>query len=111
MSLLPGIWNWKDHYRGSTFKAKPIIFNFDITGAIIICQIRAIQGSSIIHEWKTGVNITVIDLLTGDIEFDQIDEFKPAAGNYVYDVKIKFADGTSDPYLKGTQKVIQNITE
>lgn len=110
MSAIPSLWNWKDHYKGSTFTPKNIKFNFDITGATITCQLKGAQGSSVIHEWKSGVNITVIDLVTGEIVLNQINEFKPIAGNYVWDLQVKYADGTGQTYLKGTLKVIQDVT-
>jgi hypothetical protein len=106
MSAIPSIWNWKDHYKGSTFTPKKIKFNFDLTGALVTCQIFAQQGSSIIYEWKTGVNINVINLATGEIALNQINEFKPVVGNYVYNLRVKFADGTSQVYIKGNQKVV-----
>lgn len=110
MSAIPSNWTWNDHYKGSTFTPKNIKFNFDITGATITCQLKLQKGSSVIYEWKTGVNITVISLLTGQIVLNQINEFKPVAGDYVWDMQILFADGTSQTYLKGTQKVHPDIT-
>jgi hypothetical protein len=110
MSVIPAVWKWKDHYKGSTFTPKNIKFNFDITGAVITCQLKASQGSGVIKEWKTNVNITVIDLLTGEIVLNQIDEFKPNAGSYIWDLQIKFSDGTGNTYLRGSQQVVQDIT-
>jgi hypothetical protein len=110
MSVIPAICNFKDHYKGSTFTARKIKFNFNITGAIITCQIRQQPGSPIIYEWKTGVNITVLDYLTGEIVLNQIEDFKPIAGNYVSDVQVKFANGTIQTYLKGGLRVFQDVT-
>lgn len=110
MSVIPAIYNFQDHYRGSTFTALPIVFNFDITGAEIICQMRLQPNSPIVHEWKTGTNITVVNALTGSIILNKIPEFKPSAGTYSYDLQIKFANTDSETYLKGTQKVIQDVT-
>jgi len=110
MSLQPQTYNLPDHYRGSTLSPLTIKFNFPITGATIISQIKAQSGSSVIHEWKTGVNITVVNATTGEIVLQQKDLFAPAAGNYVYDLQINFSEGTSQTYLKGSLKVIQDIT-
>ena len=52
----------------------------------------------------------VLNILTGEIALNQINEFNPAANNYIWDLQIKFANGTSQTYIKGTQKVIQDIT-
>ena len=110
MSAIPSLWDWKDHYKGSTFASKKIKFNFDITGATIICQLKAGLGTIITYEWKTGINITVINSLTGEIVLNQINEFNPTAGSYIWDLQVKFSNGTSQTYIKGTQKVIQDIT-
>lgn len=111
MSVIPSVWKWKDHYKGSTFTPKNIKFNFNITGAVITCQLKAPQGSLVTYEWKTGVNITVVNLLTGEIVLNQINEFKPSAGGYIWDLQIKFVDGTGNTYLKGSQQVVQDITQ
>lgn len=111
MSAIPANWTWKDHYKGSTFTPKNIKFNFDITGAIITCQLRRSQGSSVIYEWKTGVNITVINLLTGEIVLNQIYKFNIPAGNYVFDVEYDHpALQNNQTHIKGTLRVIQDIT-
>lgn len=109
MSLQPENWTWKDHYNGSTFSAKNIKFNFDITGAVITCHLKSIIGN-VIYEWKTNLNITVLDLINGEIVLNQINKFRPSAGNYSWDLQINFSNGSSETYLKGTQKVVQDIT-
>ena len=110
MSAQPQTYNFQDHYKGSTLSPLAIKFNFDITGATVICQIKAQSGSSVIHEWKTGTNITIVNATTGEIVLQQVNKFSPAAGNYVYDLQINFTDGTSQTYIKGSLKVIQDIT-
>jgi hypothetical protein len=105
MSAQPQKYNFKDHYRGSTLSPLGIKFNFSIVGAEIICQIKANANTSIIHEWKTGTNITVVNAATGEIVLQQVNKFNPAAGNYVYDLQINFGDGTSQSYMKGNLKV------
>jgi hypothetical protein len=111
MSVIPQIYNFKDHYKGSTFSPLSIKFNFNITGATITCQIKsAAKATAVIYEWKTGVNITITNLLTGDIILNQINEFNPIAGYYIYDLQIKFNDGTGQTYLRGNLNVIQDIT-
>jgi hypothetical protein len=110
MSAIPSIYNFQDHYKGSTLSPLAIKFNFDVTGAEIICQIRTQPNATIVHEWKTGTNITVTNALTGEIVLQQVNKFNPTAGNYVYDLQIIFADGTCQTYMKGSLKVIQDVT-
>jgi hypothetical protein len=111
MSAIPGLYNFNDHYKGSTFSPLNVKFNFDITGAVIVCQIKKEIEAVVIHEWKTGDNITVVDLETGEIVLEQIDEFNASAGVYQYDLQIKFVDGTCQTYIKGTVKVIDDISK
>lgn len=110
MSVIPVKYDFKDHYRGSTFAALPIKFNFDITGATVLCQIRKQGIGEIIHEWETGSNISVNNLLTGDIVLQKIKEFSPKPQNYEYDIRIKFANENVETYVKGFLKVIQNVS-
>ena len=110
MSAIPKEWIWRDHYKGSTFTPKKIKFNFDITGVVITCQLKPLGSTKVIYEWKTGVNITILDLLTGEIILNKINKFAPTAGNYVYDIQMDFVDLVNETYIRGTQKVIQDIT-
>jgi len=108
--MIPAEYNLKNHYKGSTFAPIGIKFNFDITGATLICQIKKDENWQYIHQWKTGENITVIDLETGHISLNQILNFDAPAGNYVFDFQINYANGTSQTYIKGNLKIVQDIT-
>jgi hypothetical protein len=110
MSIIPAIYNFEHHYKGSSLLPLHIKTNFDITGATIICQIKLEVDTPAIYEWITGTNITIIDALTGEFTLDQIDKFDPVPGKYIYDLQITFVDGTSETYMKGKVCVIQDIT-
>lgn len=110
MSIIPARYDFKDHYRGSTFASIPLKFNFDLTGATIVCQIKPQVGAPFIHEWRTGTNITVNNLLTGDIILQKINDFAPQARSYVYDLEIDFPNGENETYMTGKLTVIQDIT-
>lgn len=110
MSVIPAIYNLQTHYKGSSFSPLHIKMNFDITGAVILCQIKPEVNAAPVHQWETGVNITVIDATTGEFVLNQINKFNPEPCKYIYDLQITFADGTSQTYIKGKIKVIQDIT-
>ena len=111
MSVIPATYNFPDHYKGSTFSPISIVFNFDITGATILCQIKKSEGDSVVvHEWKTGVNITVVNASTGSIALNQINVFDKPKGSYVYDLQITFDDGTCQTYMKGNVNISQDIS-
>ena len=111
MSIIPAIYNFEYHYKGSSILPLHIKTNFDITGAIITCQIKLEANTPAIHEWKTGTNITIISAITGEFTLNQVDVFDPEPGKYIYDLQITFADGTSETYMKGKICVIQDITD
>jgi hypothetical protein len=108
--MIPATYNFKDHYKGSTFEAIGIKFNFDITGAEILCQIKEKYNYPAIHEWKTGVNISVTDLSTGNITLEKIYEFDPPAGTYIFDVQIDFPNISNKTYIRGQIKIIQDVS-
>ena len=110
MSVIPAVYNLQNHYKGSSFSPLHIKLNLDITGAIIICQIKLEVDSPPVHEWITGTNITIIDASTGEFQLNQIDNFDPLPCKYIYDLQVTFADGTCQTYLKGKIKVVQDIT-
>lgn len=111
MSVIPAEYNFQDHYKGSTFNDIPIVFNFDITGATILCQIKKSENDSVIvYEWKTGTNITVVNASIGSISLNKVNIFDKPKGKYVYDLQIIFSDGTSETYLKGAINIIQDIS-
>lgn len=110
MSVIPAVYNLQNHYKGSSLSPLRIKLNFDITGAVIICQIKQDVDSPAVHEWITGTNITVLDALTGEFTLNQIDVFAPEPCTYIYDLQVTLANGTSQTYLKGKIKVIQDIT-
>ena len=111
MSIIPATYNFPNHYKGSTFSPISIVFNFDITGATILCQLKnSARDTQVVYEWKTGVNITVVDASTGSIVLNQINIFDKSQATYVYDLQITFADGTCQTYLKGSVNVSQDIS-
>jgi hypothetical protein len=108
MGLLPDQKDLKPHYKGSTFLAMNIKFNFDITGATILMQFKSKSNSPVAFFWETGVNITVVDEPNGEIILQQVNELTPPSGNYIFDLQVKFADGTSFTYWRGNMTVIDD---
>lgn len=111
MSAIPEILPEKLHYKGSTFRAISIKYNYDMTGCTFLCQIKSALGSSVIHEWKSGVNITVVDITIGHIILDKIYKFNPTAGKYVFDIEVdKPSAQVNESFIRGSIKVIQDIS-
>lgn len=111
MSVIPATYNLPDHYKGSTLSPVSIVFNFDITGANILAQIKKSETDTVvIHAWQTGLNITVVDPLIGSIVLNQVNTFSANTGNYHYDLQVNFANGTNFTYLKGTLKIHQDVS-
>lgn len=110
MSVIPAVYNLPNHYKGSSISPIHFKCNFDITDAEILCQIKEDVDSPPVHEWITGTNITIVDPLEGKFILHQVNKFDPPACRYIYDLQITFSDGTSQTYIKGKMKVIQDIT-
>jgi len=109
VGVIAAIYNFPTHRRGDTFTDKNIKFNFDITGADILVQFRTNTKGSAVFEWRTGVNITVLDATNGEIVLNQT-VLNPPAQRYYYDLQITFANGVRFTYLTGQMLITQDIS-
>ncbi len=111
MSFIPAKYDFPDHYKGTTLCSKQFDFNFDITGVDILCQIKKKPtDKDFIYSWESGVNITIIDSLSGIFVLDQVNEFNKPVGEYCYDLRLFFPDGTNFVYIQGGFRIVQNIS-
>lgn len=112
-----GTYNIPDQYRNDTFDG--LVFSLknsidetpiDLTGASIKVQFRHNTSRNfVIKELNIGTGITILDAAGGRLAFDTfIVDWQ--ASNYVYDIEVTFADGRIKTYVKGSWKIIQDIT-
>jgi hypothetical protein len=112
ITITNGIYDFKNHTKGDTFKSRQFTFPFIITGASILMQFRLKPTSSTIvpsmYEWKTDDDsFEIISQYVAVMNSKIIDEI---AGTYNYDMQITFPSGEVFTYFKGTQKIIQDIS-
>lgn len=103
-------YNFPNHKKGDTFRARQINFGFNITGAIIKMQFRIAGASTVSFEWSTVDNtFNVTNATTGIVTMSKrILDFKPA--KYVYDLQITDSNGNVTTYFEGSILITQDIT-
>jgi len=103
-------YNFPNHRKGDTFRARQIDFAFDITDAIIKMQFRLPGASSLAFEWSTvDDSFLVTDATAGLVIMSKkILDFKPAV--YVYDLQITDSTGDVTTYFEGSILITQDQT-
>lgn len=112
ITITNGIYDFKNHTKGDTFKARQFTFPFIITGASILMQFRLKPTSATLnasmYEWKTSDNsFEIISPYVAVMKSKIIDQ---DAGVYDYDLQITFPNGDVFTYFKGSQKITQDIS-
>ena len=104
-------YNFPNHRRGTTFKAKRITVSLDLTGARIDLHFKHISSNKIIFSWSTSDGtITFVDAAAGIFLLNKV-KLSPPASLYEYDAQLIKADGDVIPLLYGVMRVTQNITQ
>ena len=103
-------YNFPNHTKGDTFKARQITLGFDITGAEIKMQFKLPGSIQAAFEWSTvDDSFVVTNAATGVLIMTKMDlNFKPSA--YVYDFQVKDADDNIKTYFKGSLLIEQDTT-
>lgn len=106
------IYDFKNHKKGDTFKARKFTFPFVITGASILMQFRLKQTSSTIteslYEWKTSDN--TFEIINANVVVMTSKKIDVMPGVYDYDLQITFPNGDVFTYFEGSQKITQDIS-
>ncbi len=107
MSIIPKKYDLPDHYSGSTLDDFLVRFNFDITNHTVRCYIRQDSNIPPIHKWE-GNNVVKVD--ANNIRMIGPKKFIAKPGIYQYDLELTDPDDNSQTWLKGTIKIINDIT-
>jgi hypothetical protein len=104
-------YNFPNHYKGDTFRAKQISLGFDITGATIKMQFKQQGANAVAFEWLTSDNtIEVINATLGIIRMKtRILDFNTVS--YFYDFQITTSNGDVTTYFNGSMKILQDISK
>lgn len=115
----PGTYNFPHHRRGDTFNGHSFEINqngdpVDFTGAEISIQFRTTgESRNIILEWSTDDgSITISGAENNVIEMDAKtgEEMNVTPGTYKYDIQVILASGVTNTYVKGSMKIVNDIT-
>jgi hypothetical protein len=103
-------YNFPNHTKGDTFKARQINFGFNITGATIKMQFKFPGDNEVAFQWSTVDNtFTVNNAATGLITMNsKIIDVSP--GSYDYDLQIKDINNIITTYFKGQMVIEQDVT-
>lgn len=115
--MTPAVFNFKPQYKGNTFKGVRLTLTnrtdgvttpIDLTGVLILMQLKKSHSSAVIKEFTTISGITVVDAVNGIITIDKfmitIDPFL-----YLYDIQLTFSNADVTTYMTGTFLVKQNL--
>lgn len=101
---------YKNDTLSLNFEMKVNDVPLDLTGSTIRLQVRPSAGSNTLTLSLTagnGINITGTD--SNIVTINKL--ITIAAGDYVYDLEIQFANGEVKTYVQGAFKVTEDITK
>ena len=113
--MTPAVFNFKAQYKGNTFNGTQLTFTnqsdgtpLDLTGAILLMEIKKSFSSLPTKTFTTTGGLTIISAVEGVV---QIDKFLVTESpfKYLYDLQITFPNGDVNTYLTGTFEVKQNL--
>ena len=110
------IYNFPDHIKGDTFNGVEFTLEVnslpvDLTNASIKMYLKTqSKACDVVAKFTTdNGKLTITDAVNGVFQFDnQIININ--AGTYDYDIEITLNNGTIKTYIKGTWKILQDIT-
>lgn len=113
--MIPEKQHLPDAYRNNTYSELSFIFTddngfpVDLTGSSVRMEFRQKGELKKCYDTFDG-SIVISNTLLGTILIpEHIMDLD--AGVYVYDITVTFSDGSVKTYLRGTIKVVGNITE
>tara|TARA_R110000744_G_scaffold376094_1_gene490135 strand:- start:120 stop:485 length:366 start_codon:yes stop_codon:yes gene_type:complete len=110
--------NLLDRKKGNT--SRPVLFEFfnddgtekNMTGVLAFLQFRAGDPNGYVKgDFSIGTGLTWVSESLGQLRLDQIINLNFPVETYYYDVRLKFADGSINTYVRGTMNVIPIITK
>jgi hypothetical protein len=109
--------NLRDRIKGDTFSSVNFTFldslgdPIDLTDATIRIMFRyRCNTGAVVKTMSIGSGLTVASPTSGVVTLNAFTPITFEVDTYYYDVEITFDDGTIKTYVKGTFKVLQDIT-
>lgn len=113
--MTPGIYNIPTQYEGDTFDGFQITITqtsegtttpINLLGTTITSKFK--QDGTVVLDLSEGSGITIVDDEAGIFKIDSFTV--PSTGMYEYDIQFVYADGSVKTYLRGSMKVVDQIT-
>lgn len=107
----------KTHTSGDTWRGLSMTIGIngaplDLTGAVILMQLRTIPASKdVLYHWKSDGNnpeIEITDPLAGKVVFKK--KVIVGFGNLAFDVQVTTADGDIRTVARGVLPVVQDVS-
>jgi len=117
--MTPGTYNFPSHRRGDIFNGHSFEINqngnpVDFTGAEIKIQFRTTPESRhVVMEWLTSDgSITISGVGNNFINMEARDgeDMDVLPGVYKYDIQVVLSNGVTNTYVKGSMKIVNDIT-
>ena len=112
--MTPSTADYKDHTRGDTIGARVFTITKTVDGVTSAVDLTGaeIRVDFVLSEYKVSKRaengITVNDAVNGEF---QIDSFTlDHVGIWKYDIEIKFPDETVKTWIKGSIKILSDVT-
>lgn len=99
-----------DHRTGDTFRAIEATLKIngaavDLTGATILCQVRATPSGTLAMTLATSIPFPTLGIFRIDEQAVSL-----ASGLYYYDLQITMPGGFRETYLAGTWSILQDVS-
>lgn len=114
--MTPATYNIPNQYAGDTFDgfqvtvtqtSNDVTTPINLTNITIACKFK--KDSSTVLDLTEGSGITIVDAEDGIFKIDAF-SVPTDAGTYNYDIQFTYSSGSVKTYMRGTMKVIQQIT-
>ena len=106
----------KDLVRGTTYNGAEFTVTvngqpMDLTGATIKMELKLFKESEPDKTFTTADGSMTISATTPGVFYITPQIIDIPAGNYRFDIRFFFLDGTIKTYCEGTWKILQNVTD
>lgn len=116
--MTPGVYYFPNHQRGDTFNGHTFEISqnsepVDFTDADILIQFKATPQSKAVLQWSTdddSITISGDDNNVINMASKTGDEMDIPAGTYKYDIQVVLSNGVTNTYVKGSMKIVNDIS-
>jgi hypothetical protein len=114
--MIPAVYNIPNQYAGDTFDgfqvtvtqtSNDVTTPINLDGITLACKFKK-DGATVL-DLTEGSGITIVDAADGIFKLDAF-SVPTETGNYNYDIQFTYSGGSVKTYMRGTMRVIQQVT-